>query len=256
MDIAFLKTIQLIDDRPSPSLDLGAVASYLEGHFPALEVVRPRPFSALLGDLSEGEVRGIARELAFAKVIDPARKGRTAPPLEGEVEFEMDRLRGAGAIGIVQDGCVMQSVFHDLTYSGSPGLLFTDRLFATWDASDLRYHLRAAVYGPTALISTTGIVEAPAKPRKYYLGGKRKEFLSRDEYVDRDDERLTEVAIGYAMQAVMYLLVGHPFCDDPDCRLYNSHWQEELIRSQLGGGYEYCPRHRKIIEEAARKKSL
>ncbi len=51
------------------------------------------------------------------------------------------------------------------------------------------------------------------------------------------------------MQAVVYALTGDPFCEDRGCRMYNAHWQEELIFAQLGSEYEFCPRHTEIMED-------
>jgi hypothetical protein len=54
---------------------------------------------------------------------------------------------------------------------------------------------------------------------------------------------------GYAMQAVFHSLIGDPFCEDRGCRLYNAHWQEELIFAHIGSEYEFCQRHIKLIED-------
>jgi hypothetical protein len=128
---------------------------------------------------------------------------------------------------------------------------------ATWDDSNRRYHIRTSLYGIPSLISTTGIVEAPAKPREYYLLKSQYERLGKDlaelkacfegRFIDYGDERLTEITKGYAMQAIFYALTGNPFCEDKGCRLYNAHWQEELIWAQLESGYEFCPRHTEFL---------
>lgn len=70
----------------------------------------------------------------------------------------------------------------------------------------------------------------------------------RGRFIEHDDERLTEVMKGYVAQTLFYHLFGESFCEDGDCRLYNAHWQEEVIRAQLGGRYEFCPRHRRMLE--------
>jgi hypothetical protein len=113
------------------------------------------------------------------------------------------------------------------------------------------------LYPVPAIISTTGLVEAPAKPREFYLAKQQYEKLGKDltelkhqfqgSFIDYGDRRLTEVAKGYAMQAVFYFLAGDPFCEDKGCRLYNAHWQEELIFAQLESGYEFCPRHTEVL---------
>ena len=74
----------------------------------------------------------------------------------------------------------------------------------------------------------------------------------RGRFVDHDDERLTEAIKGAVMQAIVYLATGEAFCDDPSCRLYNAHWQEELIVAQLGEGPEFCGRHAALFREWGR----
>ena len=64
-----------------------------------------------------------------------------------------------------------------------------------------------------------------------------------------DDPRLTEAMKGYVMQALFYHVTGDPFCEDRGCRLYNAHWQEEVIGAQLGGAYQLCPRHQGLLDE-------
>ena len=78
----------------------------------------------------------------------------------------------------------------------------------------------------------------------------REELAGR--FVDYGDLRLTEILKGYSMQAVFYHLTGEPFCDNPDCRLFNAHWQEQMIQAQLTTAQEYCPRHRKLLEKLSR----
>ena len=112
------------------------------------------------------------------------------------------------------------------------------------------------------VISTTGLIEAPARPREYYLLKQQYERLGRDllelkerfkgRFLDYEDERLTQVIKGYAMQAVFYHLVGNPFCEDKGCRLYNAHWQEELIFAQLWSTYEFCGQHEEALDDLQR----
>jgi len=48
-------------------------------------------------------------------------------------------------------------------------IVFTNKLTCTFDERDFRYHARALIGSNPAIISTTGIIEAPAKPKQYYL---------------------------------------------------------------------------------------
>lgn len=62
-----------------------------------------------------------------------------------------------------------------------------------------------------------------------------------------NNPRLTEVAKGYALQAVFYQALGEAFCKDPYCRLFNAHRQEEMLRAQLDGAFDLCPRHEGLL---------
>jgi hypothetical protein len=132
-------------------------------------------------------------------------------------------------------------------------IAFEHRILGTFD-EDGRYHARAVVCGYPSVVSTSGIVEAPAKPKEYYrvkaqlsiaLGAipfdAAKEPF-KGQFIDYDDPQLTEVAKGYALQAAMYHVTKNAFCDDPDCRLFNAHWQAELLRAQIQSG-RLCSRH-------------
>jgi hypothetical protein len=178
----------------------------------------------------------------------------------GEVAYEKRRIEGEGfkSFGILYDGFRLQGVFlslipRDEQHLSHCHIIFTNQLLGTWDDGDRRYHARVSVYGFPSLISTSGVVEAPAKPREFYLKRRlgiplevlKAEFMGR--FIDHGDPRLTEVIKGYVLQALIFHMTGHPFCDDPDCRLYNAHWQEDLIRAQLDGRYEFCPDHQEIL---------
>jgi hypothetical protein len=137
-------------------------------------------------------------------------------------------------------------------------LVFTDRLFFSWSDLDARYHARASMMGFPHLISMPGLVEAPARPREYYI--KRHLYaasgLDTDEleaefagqYLIYKDARTLEILKGYALQSIFYTLFMEPFCDDPDCRLFNAHWQAELLNAQVDLG-KLCDRHQKMLDD-------
>ncbi|MEW5766063.1 MAG: DUF6775 family putative metallopeptidase [bacterium] len=202
----------------------------------------------------------VAEEFAGAKIVDPQKKGLNPDPLSAEIEYESRLLSAQKPSGLLYDGFCVQEIFrklipqieHNLTHAH---IIFTSRLFGTYE--DNRYHARIAVFGIPSIISTTGIVEAPAKPREFYLKKELGQDLARlkeefkGRFIDYDDPRLTEVMKGYVMQALFYHAFGNPFCDDPECRLYNAHWQEEVIKAQLEAEYEFCPLHEQALWEAA-----
>lgn len=204
----------------------------------------------------------LAEEFASIKIRDIEEKDSFSEPLPGQVEYEKRRIANpeSKSWGIVYDGFKLRAILAELIPESESNLQychisFTNQLFATWDETDRRNHLRASIYGFPSIISVTGVVEAPAKPREFYLKqrlGIKKVTLKREfagRFIDYDDPRLTEVVKGYILQAIFYQMGEKPFCDDKNCRLYNAHWQEELIQSQLNGPYEFCPTHSCILRE-------
>jgi hypothetical protein len=267
----------LYDEPTAKNLDLSLLAAYLRDLVSHLQVdVRDAFVSHALahswGAKREKWLEQLALALAQSKVPQPNKSFVPFQPLAGEVDYELRRLKNPvnPVFGILYDGWQLLEVLRPLIPRNECSLahihvIFTNQLFGTWDKGDRRYHARANLCSYPAVISTTGLVEAPAKPRQYYFLKQQylalhmddaAEVASKEEvrgrFIDHDDERLTEVAKGYILQALFYHVFGEAFCDDPDCRLFNAHWQEELIRAQLGGVSELCQRHQAMIENLAR----
>lgn len=255
----------LYQEGTAEELEVAEVTRYMRQKVRGAETsVRGNPY----GRIGHDQLSDYARKFAGAKIQDLGRKITPEPPLlPGEIEYERRRIRGqTKSFGIIYDGFYLQRLFRGLLPKEERRLdivniIFTNRLLATWDGNNRRYHLRTSMYGVPSVISTSGLVEAPARPSEYYLLKQQYLSFSKDltklkdrfagSFIDYGDERLTEVVKGYALQAVFYGLVGDPFCPDRGCRLYNAHWQAELIFAQLEGEYEFCPRHTKILEEMA-----
>jgi len=143
-------------------------------------------------------------------------------PVYGEVQFELRLLEEPAkrVPGILYDAYRYMAVMRDLLPSKEQTwrvlhIAFEHRILGTFD-EDGRYHARAVVCGYPSVVSTSGIVEAPAKPQAYYrvkaqlsiaLGAipfdAAKEPF-KGQFIDYADPSLTEVAKGYALQAAMY----------------------------------------------------
>ncbi len=256
--------IILYDEGIAEELDIEEIAQYLAQKMGRVKVeVRGNPF---VFNLPQDKVSDFARRIAGTKIQGVSQKILSGQePLYGEIEYEKRRIVGkTRAFGILYEGFHLLRVFHEIVPREERSLefvhiFFTNRLFTSWDDSDKRYHLRTSIYGIPSLISTTGLIEAPARPRGYYLLKQQYERLGKDptevkdrfkgRFIDYEDERLIEVMKGYVMQAVFYSLTGNPFCQDKGCRLYNAHWQEELIFAQLESGYEFCPHHTELLKK-------
>lgn len=255
-----IEKIFFYDEGVTEALNLAEIARYLREKLRRVSVeARENPFASHLEKNPD-----FARKLASIKIQDAHRK--IAPdqePLFAEVQYEQRKLLGkTSSFGVLYEGFHLHRLFSELIPEEEHlftfvHIFFTNRLFATWEEADRRYHARTSLYGLASVISTSGLVEAPAKPREYYLLKQQYEALGKDplelkerfkgRFIDYEDERLTEVMKGYVMQAVFYCLTGDPFCEDKGCRLYNAHWQEELIFAQLESEYEFCQRHSQIL---------
>ena len=256
--------IFLYDEGVGEEVDIEEIARYLAQKMGRIKIeLRGNLF---IFNLPQEKVSDYAGKIAGTKIQEVGQEILPGQePLYGEIEYEKRRILGkTRAFGILYDGFHLQRIFREIIPREERRLdfahiIFTNRLLATWDDNNKRYHLRTSVYGIPAIISTTGLVEAPAKPREYYLLKQQYERLGKDltelkdrfkgSFIDYEDKRLTEVAKGYAMQAVFYSLTGDPFCEDKGCRLYNAHWQEELIFAQLESGYEFCQRHTHLLRK-------
>jgi hypothetical protein len=177
------------------------------------------------------------------KMIEQARIVDIKQPFEKQPKQKQDSMMIP-----LYDGFVMQKMFAEMIPAAEINLahihiIFTSLLTCTFSEDDWRYHGRAVICGTPSIVSTTGIVEALAKPREFYLpqlGGTatatdisslKKKFAGR--FIDYDDDdRITAASINYALQAIFFFITGgEPFCNNKDCRLYNAHWQEDLIHT-------------------------
>ena len=136
-------------------------------------------------------------------------------------------------------------------------IIITNWLTCTFDENDKRYHARAVICANPAIISTTGIIEAPAKPREYYfeamalksqgLGIESAKEKYKDRFLEYNDKRLTRVVEGYLLQVIFYNITGESFCEDIQCRLNNAHWQRDLLFSQIEIN-NLCKKHSEILK--------
>ena len=265
--VALPSTIHIYQGAETDSIDSEELASYLKTLVKKAAVeVHPEFFHYVLDSnntqVKEDSVNEIAARLAGLKIRDISTKDVCAEPLQAEIDFEMRNLKkiSAKTFGLIYEGFKLQQLYRDFLPVEERDiqhlhLIFTNQLFATWDENDLRYHARAGVFGFPSVISTAGIVEAPAKPRDYYLKKQLGEDVHtlKDEYgdsfIDYKDPRMTEVVKGYAAQALFYYLAGYPFCEDCNCRLFNAHRQSEMLQAQLLSPYEFCPEHQEVLDQ-------
>ena len=207
----------------------------------------------------------IAKSLAATRIFNYRQEFQRHEPTPEEIQFELDSFVDSSKTEniILYDGFEFHKVVSSLIPNEESSLdnfhlIFTNKLTCTFDDSDYRYHGRALIGANPSIISTTGIIEAPAKPRQYYMEmmanygmGLNIDSIKekyKGQYLEYHDSRLDKIIQGYAMQTIFYYITGEPFCEFLDCRLNNAHWQADLLYSQLEFG-KLCPRHQKIIDD-------
>jgi hypothetical protein len=256
-----IKGIFIYSDFPSRSLSIQEIIDYLKDY--GLSAQDRGNFFEFL-DPTKDETLELASKIAGMRVLDISEPvDEIREPIFGEINVELERLTGkASSLGVLYDGLWLQRILHKIMAEKFPDeigrgfihVIFTSRLFVTFEKR--RYHARVVLTGLPALISTSGIVEAPAKPKEYYWlkagfarSGKdtrELDIMYEGKFIEYDDPRITEILRAYTLQAIFYELTGDPFCINPKCCLFNSHWQEEVLNTQLEG--KLCDEHRKILQ--------
>jgi hypothetical protein len=155
------------------------------------------------------------------------------------------------------DGFMLQRLVTELIPDAKRDqlhMIFTSLLTCTFSEDDWRYHGRTVICGTPSIISTTGIVEAPAKPSEFYWAQYRladvdsikKKFVGK--FIDYGDSRMTAAAAIYTLQAIFFFVNdGEPFCENRDCLLFNAHWQEDLIH--ILEKPSLCSKHQKVANK-------
>ncbi|MHB8547486.1 MAG: DUF6775 family putative metallopeptidase [Nitrosotalea sp.] len=252
-----ISKIFLYDEPAVPEIKIDNLAKFLEEILCVPVEVRKNFFMYFNSD------KNTAYNLASSRVFNPYVSFEKHVPTEEEINFEEESFENHSSSNIVlYDGFELQRIVQDVIPNDELSseifhLVFTTRLGCTYDYGDYRYHGRVVICSNPSVISTTGIIEAPAKPREYYLNmhhtisqglnldALKEQFQGR--FLEYHDKSLGQVVRGYALQAVFYHVTAEPFCDSKECVLYNAHWQEDLIHAQIQSG-ELCGHHQRILE--------
>ena len=205
-----------------------------------------------------------AKEIASCRIFDSRKQFERHEPTYEEIIFEKENAVDSSKTKniVMYDGFEFQKALTKLIPSNELSLdqfhvIFTNKLTCTFDQNDFRYHGRTLIGSNPSIISTTGIIEAPAKPREYYYDlmtnftqGVNVETIKqkyKGAYLEYKDSRLSEIVEGYLLQAIFYYETGESFCDNSECRLFNAHWQKDLLHSQLEVR-KLCENHQKILK--------
>ena len=255
-----ISTVFLYDEPSVPEIKIDDLAHFIKDAFHVKVETRKNIFNYFQPD--------IAQELAACRIFDTRVPFERHNPTTDEIKFEEESFANNKETNIIMyDGFEFQKVITDIIPEEELGLdkfhlVCTNKLTCTFDLDDYRYHGRAVICSNPSIISTTGMVEAPAKPREFYLrlltnitqglniDMIKNQFSGR--YLEYHDPKIGEIIKGYALQALFYYLTGESFCESKECRLFNAHWQADLLHSQIESG-KLCDKHQQILDRIVSK---
>jgi len=257
------KKIILYKEPAISEINIEKLTKFLEDYFPFEVKIKENIFK-------EFSLKNI-KELSNTRIIDIKNSFSKYDSSDTEIKFEEELCRNSSIMNsmtkvenaqeisqvFMYDGFELQKILRYLNKNNQTlHVILTNRLTCTFDENDKRYHARAVICANPSIISTTGIVEAPAKPKEYYfevmklrtqgLDVKSAKEKYKDKFLEYNDKRLTRVLEGYLLQIIFYNITGESFCEDIECRLNNAHWQKDLLFSQLEIS-KLCKKHNEIL---------
>jgi len=250
-----ISKIILYDEPTVLEIQLERLKKFLTETFPVEIKIRENIFEGLSEDISE--------KIAGCRIFDLKKQFEKHSPSVEDIMIEKENKDMSEREEMtLYDGFEFHNVITELipmneNKRDTLHIIFTNKLTCTFDENDFRYHARALIGSNPVIISTTGMIEAPAKPKQYYLdlmtnfSEKRVEEIKKKykgEFLEYHDSRISEITEGYLLQAIIYYETGKAFCEHKDCRLFNAHWQKDLFFSQLENK-RFCKKHQDILNE-------
>ena len=257
------KKIILYKEPAISEINIEKIKKFIENNFPFKVEIKENIFK-------EFSLKNI-KELSDIRITDIKNSFLKYTPSDTEIEFEEKLCRDSSLMDstikvenaqeisqvFMYDGFELQKILRYLHVDNQVlHIVLTNRLTCTFDENNKRYHARAVICANPSIISTTGIVEAPAKPKEYYfevmklktqgLDIKSAKEKYKEKFLEYNDKRLTKILEGYLLQVIFYNITGESFCEDIECRLNNSHWQKDLLFSQLEIN-KLCKKHNEIL---------
>lgn len=236
-------SIFIYTDNPSNALKTGIIKQFLTG-FGLKVYLRGDLFSYL--SMSREAIDNYKSSIDSFRISDIEKPVSRPNSKLSESEYFQT---GTDVKRFFYDANWLQRILYQLFYSkhvtndhhDDMHVVFTGKLFGTFGIK--RYHARVVLAGSPSLVSTSGLVEAPARPREYYFtkagflqsGRDVKELddMYKNSFIHYNDERITQVLCSYVLQVILYNFSGKEFCNDSTCCIYNSHWQHEVLSAQL-----------------------
>lgn len=206
--------------------------------------------------------REVFKKIATTRVFELKKPFSSHFPTESEIQMEQKNTDNSQSEErVLYDGFEFQKIVSGFIATNENSqdtlhIILTNKLTCTFDDNDFRYHARALIGANPTIISIAGIIEAPAKPKQYYIDlmtNVTKEQIDKikekykGKFIEYHDPRLSEIVEGYLLQSIMYYETEEAFCESKECRMYNAHWQKDLIYSQLENK-KLCNKHEELLK--------
>ena len=247
-----ISKIILYNEPTVPEIQIEKIKQFIIDTFQIKVEVKDNFFESLEDKVFEN--------IASTQIFDLKKQFKKHIPTQDEIQIEKESQDTSEKdIMTLYDGFELQNIIAGNISNTDDifHIIFTTKLTATFDRDDFRYHARALISSNPSIISTTGIIEAPAKPKQYYLNlmtnfsEKNIEEVKEKyegEFLEYHDSRLNDIVEGYVLQAIMYYTIGEAFCENKECRLFNAHWQKDLFYSQVENK-KLCDKHQRKLKE-------
>ena len=246
----------IIYKEPSvPKINLDKIKEFIFKEFRIKIEIRDNIFNKLNKNTCE--------KIASTRIINLKKSFEKHNPTVNEILIELENKDMSNKEEMVlYDGIELNEIIKELipkeeNNQDTLHIIFTNKLTCTFDQNDFKYHARTWIGSNPAIISTTGIIEAPAKPKQYYIDiitNISKESIEeikekyKGEFLEYNDSRLPDIVEGLLLQIIVYYEIGDVFCEDNQCRLFNAHWQKDLFISQIENK-KICENHEKILNK-------
>ena len=161
-----ISKIILYDEPTIPEIQLDRLENFLTDTFP----IKIETRKSIFDDFDDKTYEKIASIKIF-DIKKPLQKYNSSIK---EILNERENTGMAQEKMALYDGIEFQKIISEIIPHNENridilNVVFTDKLTCTFDENDFRYHGRSLIASNPTIISTTGMIEAPAKPKQYYL---------------------------------------------------------------------------------------
>jgi len=259
-----LDAVYIYDAPDAIGLNIGVVAQRLSELLPETRVqTRTDFFTYHIGQFDLPQVDVLTEEIA-ARLEEREVHNLVAPDRREDMRPMPPEERDLGIVYLAEP---LQDVMRVLVPEQEGGethlhLVYITQCIGHWAPGESSLTLQIIQHGRPTIISTTGFVEVPALPREYTFRRAQLLTFGMDEAAEELDERFaadalshgdprtTEVAAGYALQALFKRLFDEEGCGDPTCPLHSAATHDELARAHLDDAAGLCERHARMLMEA------